>query len=187
MLRLSFRLLLQLTPSMAIYDTMQSLQSPIGTHCVGYAYNLAGFLLAAGEKVIYVLQNDYTKCNLDSEFLMCFLWSWIVKGHRFAMPLSRIALESPAGAARGQVWTYVIKGLQLIDILFPFFMFIIFIPNDAVQADDIQNEANELLRIRDYLFKELAQKTGQPVDQVTSFFSFFFLSTFPFSTFGSRN
>lgn len=38
--------------------------------------------------------------------------------------------------------------------------------NVAVQADDIQNEANELLRIRDYLFKELAQKTGQPVEQV---------------------
>lgn len=38
--------------------------------------------------------------------------------------------------------------------------------NNAVQADDIQNEANELLRIRDYLFKELAQKTGQPVEQV---------------------
>ena len=38
--------------------------------------------------------------------------------------------------------------------------------NDVVQADDIQNEANELLRIRDYLFKELAQKTGQPVGQV---------------------
>lgn len=43
---------MQLTPSMAIYDTMQSLQSPVGTHCVGYAYNLAAFLLAAGEKVI---------------------------------------------------------------------------------------------------------------------------------------
>ncbi|KAK3038498.1 hypothetical protein RJ639_029796, partial [Escallonia herrerae] len=95
-----------LTPSMAIYDTMQSLQSPVGTHCVGYAYNLAGFLLAAGEK-----------------------------GNRFAMPLSRIALQSPAGAARGQ-------------------------------ADDIRNEADELLRIRDYLFKELAQKTGQPVDKI---------------------
>ncbi|GJX90332.1 reverse transcriptase zinc-binding domain-containing protein [Tanacetum coccineum] len=63
-----------LTPSMEIYDTMQSLQSPIGTHCVGYAYNLAGFLLAAGEN-----------------------------GQRFAMPLSRITLESPAGTARGQV------------------------------------------------------------------------------------
>ena len=46
--------LMQLTPSMEIYDTMQSLQSPIGTHCVSYAYNLAGFLLAAGEKVIHL-------------------------------------------------------------------------------------------------------------------------------------
>ncbi|KAK8961959.1 hypothetical protein KSP40_PGU003485 [Platanthera guangdongensis] len=81
-----------LTPSMAIYDTMQSLKSPVGTNCVGYAYNLAGFLLAAGEK-----------------------------GNRVAMPLCRIALQSPAGAARGQ-------------------------------ADDVHNEANELLRIRDYLF-----------------------------------
>ncbi|GAV70361.1 CLP_protease domain-containing protein [Cephalotus follicularis] len=95
-----------ITPSMAIYDTMQSLKSPVGTHCVGYAYNLAGFLLAAGEK-----------------------------GNRFAMPLSRIALQSPAGAARGQ-------------------------------ADDIQNEANELLRIRDYLFNELAKKTGQPAEKI---------------------
>ncbi|KAL8112383.1 hypothetical protein AgCh_019911 [Apium graveolens] len=95
-----------LTPSMAIYDTMQSLKSPVGTHCVGYAYNLAGFLLAAGEK-----------------------------GNRNAMLLSRVALQSPAGAARGQ-------------------------------ADDIRNEANELLRIRDYLFKELSQKTGQPEEKI---------------------
>lgn len=95
-----------LTPSMAIYDTMHSLQSPVATQCVGYAYNLAGFLLAAGEK-----------------------------GSRTAMPLCRIALQSPAGAARGQ-------------------------------ADDIQNEANELLRIRDYLFGELAKKTGQPVEKI---------------------
>ncbi|XP_010546211.1 PREDICTED: ATP-dependent Clp protease proteolytic subunit-related protein 2, chloroplastic [Tarenaya hassleriana] len=95
-----------LTPSLAIYDTMKSLKSPIGTHCVGLAYNLAGFLLAAGEK-----------------------------GYRFAMPLSRIALESPAGAARGR-------------------------------ADDVRNEANELLRIRDYLFRELANNTGQPVEKI---------------------
>lgn len=96
-----------LTPSMAIYDTMQSLNSPVATHCVGYAYNLAAFLLAAGEK-----------------------------GNRFSMPLSRIALQSPAGSARGQ-------------------------------ADDIQNEANELLRIRDYLYDELSKKTGQPVEKIT--------------------
>lgn len=95
-----------LTPSMAIYDTMQSLKSPVATNCVGYAYNLAGFLLAAGEK-----------------------------GNRVAMPLCRIALQSPAGAARGQ-------------------------------ADDVRNEANELLRIRDYLFGELAKKTGQPIEKI---------------------
>ncbi|KAL0324400.1 UNVERIFIED_CONTAM: ATP-dependent Clp protease proteolytic subunit-related protein 2, chloroplastic [Sesamum calycinum] len=74
-----------LTPSMAIYDTMQSLKSPVGLS--------------------------------------------------FAMPLARIALQSPAGAARGQ-------------------------------ADDIRNEADELLRVRDYLFKELARKTGQPVEKI---------------------
>ncbi|XP_068667439.1 ATP-dependent Clp protease proteolytic subunit-related protein 2, chloroplastic-like [Aristolochia californica] len=28
-----------LTPSLAIYDTMQSLKSPVATQCVGYAYN----------------------------------------------------------------------------------------------------------------------------------------------------
>lgn len=44
--------ILQLTPSMAIYDTMQSLQSSVATHCVGFSYNLATFLLAAGEKVL---------------------------------------------------------------------------------------------------------------------------------------
>ncbi|KAL5064380.1 hypothetical protein RYX36_026117 [Vicia faba] len=96
-----------LTPCMALYDTMQSLQSPIATHCIGQAYNLAAFLLAAGDK-----------------------------GDRSTMPLARITLESPAGAARGR-------------------------------ADDIRNEANELLRIRDYLFKELASKTGQPFEKIT--------------------
>ncbi|CAK8562799.1 unnamed protein product [Lathyrus sativus] len=96
-----------LTPCMALYDTMQSLQTPIATHCVGQAYNLSTYLLAAG-----------------------------VKGHRTAMPLSRIALQSPAGSARGR-------------------------------ADDIRNEADELLRIRDYLFNELANKTGQPVEKIT--------------------
>ncbi|GMN32522.1 hypothetical protein TIFTF001_003721 [Ficus carica] len=110
-----------LTPSLAIFDTMQSLKSPVCTHCVGYAYNLAAFLLAAGEK--YWEARPYKS------------YAWLVEGNRYAMPLSRIALQSPAGAARGQ-------------------------------ADDIQNEANELLRIRDYLFNELAQKTGQPIEKI---------------------
>ncbi|GMP96027.1 hypothetical protein CsSME_00044850 [Camellia sinensis var. sinensis] len=95
-----------LTPSMAIYDTMQSLKSSVGTHCVGYAYNLAGFLLAAGEKGNRFCNASFKNCTAIS--------SW---------------------AARGQ-------------------------------ADDIRNEANELLRIRDYLFNELPNKTGQPAEKI---------------------
>ncbi|GAU46663.1 hypothetical protein TSUD_184510 [Trifolium subterraneum] len=95
-----------LTPCLALYDTMQSLQTPIATHCLGIAYNLSAYLLAAGEK-----------------------------GYRTAMPLARVAIQPPAGSARGR-------------------------------ADDIQNEANELLRIRDYLFSELASKTGHPVEKI---------------------
>ncbi|KAL6532155.1 hypothetical protein OROGR_014125 [Orobanche gracilis] len=95
-----------LTPSMSIYDTMRNLKNPVATHCFGAAINMAGFLLAAGEK-----------------------------GHRSAMPSSLISLESPESAARDQ-------------------------------TDDILSETDELLRIRDYLFKELAQNTGQPVEKI---------------------
>uniref|UniRef100_A0A0A8YC42 ATP-dependent Clp protease proteolytic subunit n=1 Tax=Arundo donax TaxID=35708 RepID=A0A0A8YC42_ARUDO len=91
---------------MALYDTMLSLKSPIGTHCLGFAFNLAGFILAAGEK-----------------------------GSRTGMPLCRISLQSPAGAARGQ-------------------------------ADDIENEANELIRIKNYLYGKLAEHTGHPVEKI---------------------
>ncbi|KAG6788424.1 hypothetical protein POTOM_004490 [Populus tomentosa] len=152
-----------LTPSLAIYDTMQSLKSPVGTHCVGFAYNLAGFLLTAGEKTkttpkftpaithLVIVKSRQLKCGIvwgsDSstyEFasFMSFLWCTLYdsfsvsKGNRSAMPLSRIALQSPAGAARGQ-------------------------------ADDICNEANELLRIRDYLYNELSKKTGQPFEKIS--------------------
>eukprot|EP00850_Spirogloea_muscicola_P010254 SM000059S18731 [mRNA] locus=s59:703101:706408:- [translate_table: standard] len=97
----------EITPTLALYDTIESIKSPVGTLALGYAYNNAGFLLAAG-----------------------------TKGLRVAMPLVRIALQSPAGAARGQ-------------------------------AEDIQNEAKELIRVRNYVCKELAKKTGQPVEKVT--------------------
>lgn len=95
-----------ITPCMAIYDTMESIKSPVGTLALGYAYNNAGLLLAAG-----------------------------AKGMRTAMPLTRVALMSPAGSARGQ-------------------------------ADDIVNEARELSRVRNYVYEQVAKKTGQPVDKV---------------------
>ncbi|KAE8805344.1 ATP-dependent Clp protease proteolytic subunit-related protein 2, chloroplastic [Hordeum vulgare] len=75
-----------LTPCMALYDTMLSLKSPIGTHCLGFAFNLAGFILAAGEK-----------------------------------------------------------------------------------ADDLENESNELNRIKNYLYGKLAENTGQSVEKVSIF------------------
>lgn len=95
-----------ITPCMAIYDTIESIKSPVGTLALGYAYNNAGLLLAAG-----------------------------AKGMRTAMPLTRVALMSPAGSARGQ-------------------------------ADDIINEARELSRVRNYVYEQVAKKTGQPVEKV---------------------
>jgi len=100
-----------LVPSMALYDTMHSLKSPVATHCLGFAFNLAGYILSAGEK-----------------------------GTRTIMPLARIHIYPLSGTAHGQ-------------------------------ADDISNEANELSKARDYLFKELSEKTGQPLDKIYKDFS----------------
>lgn len=66
---------------MAIYDTMQSLKSPVGTHCVGYAYNLAAFLLAAGEKVsFFPFLNPGNKSIMNLvghiSFLVCYFASF---------------------------------------------------------------------------------------------------------------
>ncbi|GBG71526.1 hypothetical protein CBR_g8944 [Chara braunii] len=97
----------EITPSMALFDTMESIASPVGTLCFGYAYNMACFLLAAGEK-----------------------------GKRAAMPMTRVALQPPAGAARGQ-------------------------------ADDVRNEANELVRVRKYMYGVLAHKTGHDIEKIT--------------------
>jgi len=35
------------------------------------------------------------------------------------------------------------------------------------QADDIQNEAKELTRTRNYVFEQLARNTGQPLEKIT--------------------
>ncbi|KAG6517892.1 hypothetical protein ZIOFF_021291 [Zingiber officinale] len=136
-----------LTPSMSIYDTMQSLQSPVATHCVGYAYDMAAYILAAGEK-----------------------------GNRSGMPLCEIALQTPAGVARGQMRFLIISlpPLKMIGILISLFQQSLYLQllsdmwkRHVEKADDVQNEANELLRIRDYLFSELSKKTGQPLERIS--------------------
>lgn len=42
----------------------------------------------------------------------CLTIFHFMKGNRFAMPLSRIALQSPAGAARGQVRSYLFLSVE---------------------------------------------------------------------------
>jgi len=62
-----------ITAGMAIYDTMQFIQAPISTICLGQAASMAAVLLAAG-----------------------------AKGKRFALPHARIMLHQPHGGFGGQ-------------------------------------------------------------------------------------
>ncbi len=61
-----------ITSTMAIYDTIQFIKSPVSTICMGQAASGAALILAAGEK-----------------------------GKRFALPHSRILLHQPSGGATG--------------------------------------------------------------------------------------
>lgn len=61
------------TSGLAIYDTMQYVRPPVQTLCVGQAASAASLLLCAGEK-----------------------------GHRFALPNSRILVHQPSASYRGQ-------------------------------------------------------------------------------------
>ncbi len=62
------------TSTLAIYDTMQFLECPIATYCIGLAASGGAILLAGG-----------------------------TKGRRFALPHSKIMIHQPWGAVGGQV------------------------------------------------------------------------------------
>jgi len=61
------------TAGMAIYDTMQYINSPVSTACLGQAASMGSLLLAGGEA-----------------------------GMRFAMPNARIMVHQPSGGFQGQ-------------------------------------------------------------------------------------
>lgn len=61
------------TAGMAIYDTMQYINAPVSTLCMGQAASMGALLLAAGEA-----------------------------GKRFCLPHSRIMIHQPSGGAQGQ-------------------------------------------------------------------------------------
>lgn len=61
-----------ITSTMAIYDTMQFIKSPVSTICMGQAASGAALILAAGDK-----------------------------GKRFALPHARVLLHQPSGGTSG--------------------------------------------------------------------------------------
>ncbi len=75
------------TAGMSIYDTMQYVKSPISTVCLGQAASMGSLLLAAGEK-----------------------------GHRYALPNSRIMVHQPSGGAQGQATDIEIQAKEILRI-----------------------------------------------------------------------
>jgi ATP-dependent Clp protease protease subunit len=70
---------------LAIYDTMQYIQSDVATVCMGLAASMGQFLLCAG-----------------------------APGKRFALPHSRILMHQPSGGVQGQAADIAIQAEQII-------------------------------------------------------------------------
>ena len=75
------------TDGLAIYDTMQFIQSPVSTLCFGQAASMGSFLLSAGEK-----------------------------GKRFALPNSRIMVHQPSAGFKGQATDIEIHAKEVLSM-----------------------------------------------------------------------
>ena len=73
------------TSSLAMYDTMQYIRSPVSTVCIGQAASAGSLLLAAG-----------------------------AKGKRFSLPNSRIMIHQPSGGAQGQATDIEIQAREIL-------------------------------------------------------------------------
>jgi len=74
-----------ITSGLAIYDTMQYVQPEVHTWCIGQAASMAAVLLAAG-----------------------------TKGHRYALPYSRILIHQPWGGLQGQATDIQIQAEEIL-------------------------------------------------------------------------
>ena len=74
------------TATMAIYDTMQFLECPIATYCVGLSASGGAIVLAGG-----------------------------TKGKRYALPHSKIMIHQPYGQVGGQVSDIEIQAKEILD------------------------------------------------------------------------
>src|SRR6516164_1593990 len=73
------------TATLAIYDTMQYMECPISTYCMGIAASGAAIILAAG-----------------------------TKGKRFALPNSKVMIHQPWGQVGGQVSYIEIQATEIM-------------------------------------------------------------------------
>lgn len=75
------------TAGLAIYDTMQYIETPVSTICIGQAASMAALLLCAGEK-----------------------------GKRFVLPNARIMIHQPLGGAQGQATDVEIQTKEILRV-----------------------------------------------------------------------
>ena len=75
------------TAGLGIYDTMQYIKSPVSTLCIGQAFSMGSFLLAAG-----------------------------AKGKRFSLPNSRIMVHQPSAGFQGQATDIEIHAKEIISL-----------------------------------------------------------------------
>ena len=75
------------TAGLGIYDTMQYINSPVSTLCIGQASSMGSFLLAAGEK-----------------------------GKRYSLPNSRIMVHQPSAGFQGQATDIEIHAKEIISL-----------------------------------------------------------------------
>ena len=73
------------TSGFSMYDTMQSIKSPVSTICKGLAASMGSILLSAGEK-----------------------------GRRFIQPHARVMIHQPSGGARGPASDIEISAQEIV-------------------------------------------------------------------------
>ena len=73
------------TSGLAIYDTMQFINSEVSTMCVGQAASMGAFLLAGG-----------------------------AKGKRYCLPNSRVMIHQPSGGSQGQASDIEIQAKEIL-------------------------------------------------------------------------
>jgi ATP-dependent Clp protease protease subunit len=74
-----------ITAGLAIYDTMQYIKPDVHTWCIGQCASMAAVLLAAGQK-----------------------------GHRYALPYSRVLIHQPWGGMQGQASDISIQATEIL-------------------------------------------------------------------------